>query len=91
MENKKISKFVLKRLPGYLFYSCNTGDASVSLLSIGNQNDKAGNDGVTPSEAGVARFNELAASCKGFKWVRNARLGYNLDVGYALLSCVFSP
>lgn len=65
-----------------LFYSCNTGDASVSLLSIGNQNDKAGNDGVTPSEAGVARFNELAASCKGFKWVRNARFGYNFDVGY---------
>ena len=63
-----------------LFYTCNTDDASISLLPLINQNHIAGNNGGEGDL--VDRFNELSACCHGFKWVRNKRFGYNFHVDY---------
>ena len=58
-----------------LFYTCNTGDAKISMLDAGNQNDRGGNGNAT-------RFNELSACCQGFKWVANRRWDNNFNVNY---------
>ena len=68
-----------------LFYSFNTGDASVSLHPIENQNDKAGN----AAEQDHNKFNELAACCKGYSWVRNERFTHNFNVSYSDKSGLF--
>ena len=69
-----------------LFYSFNTGDAKFNLHAIGNQNDKAGNNGTA---AGVAEFNELASCCQGYRWIRNKRFNHNFDVSYGDKSGLF--
>ena len=58
-----------------LFYTCNTGDAKISMLDAGNQNDRGGNGNAT-------RYNELSACCQGFKWVANRRWDNNFNVDY---------
>ena len=58
-----------------LFYTCNTGDASIKMLDAGNQNDRGGNGNAT-------RFNELSACCQGFSWVANRRWDNNFNVDY---------
>ena len=58
-----------------LFYTCNTGDAKISMLDAGNQNDRGGN-------GNAARFNELSACCQGFSWVANRRWDNNFNVDY---------
>lgn len=68
-----------------LFYSFNVGDAKFELHSIGNQNDKAGNGEVKDE----AKFNELAACCKGYTWVRNKRFTHNFNVSYSDKSGLF--
>lgn len=69
-----------------LFYSFNVEDATVYLNAIDNQNDKAGNNGTA---AGQAKFEELAACCNGYRWVRNERFTHNFTVGYGDKSGLF--
>ena len=58
-----------------LFTTCNTGDASISMLASNNQNDRGGNGNAT-------RFNELSACCQGFSWKANRRWDNNFNVDY---------
>ena len=76
-----------------LFTTCNTGDASISIIDRGNQNDKVGNDG---TDEGLARFEALAACCVpgtaeagGFRWRANRRWESNFNVDYDDKSGVF--
>ena len=69
-----------------LFYSFNTGDAAFSLHAVGNQNDKAGNNGTAE---GNDKCNELASCCQGYRWVRNKRFTHNFNVGYGDKSGLF--
>lgn len=65
-----------------LFYTCNTGDAKIKMVSAGNQNDRGGN-------GNEARFNELSACCQGFSWVANRRWDNNFNVNYSDKSGLF--
>ena len=65
-----------------LFYTCNTGDAKISMLDANNQNDRGGNGNST-------RYNELSACCQGFKWVANRRWDNNFNVTYGDKSGLF--
>lgn len=58
-----------------LFTTCNTGDARISMLEAGNQNDRGGN-------GNTDRYNELTACCQGFSWVANRRWDNNFNVDY---------
>ena len=69
-----------------LFYSFNTGDAAFSLHAVGNQNDKAGNNGTAEGEK---KCNELASCCQGYRWVRNKRFDHNFNVNYSDKSGLF--
>lgn len=69
-----------------LFYSFNTGDAAFSLHAVGNQNDKAGNNGTAE---GNDKCNELASCCQGYRWVRNKRFDHNFNVNYSDKSGLF--
>ena len=69
-----------------LFYSFNTGDAAFSLHAVGNQNDKAGNNGTAE---GNEKCDELASCCQGYRWVRNKRFDHNFNVNYSDKSGLF--
>ncbi len=69
-----------------LFYSFNTGDAAFSLHAVGNQNDKAGNNGTAE---GNEKCDELASCCQGYRWVRNKRFNHNFNVSYSDKSGLF--
>ena len=69
-----------------LFYSFDTDKAVFSLHDVGNQNDKAGN---VEGNINEAKWNELAACCQGYRWVRNKRFDHNFNVTYSDKSGLF--
>ena len=65
-----------------LFTTCNTGDASISMLDANNQNDRGGNGNAT-------RYNELTECCQGFSWKANRRWDNNFNVDYGDKAGIF--